>query len=161
VNPYAVKYGLGRAWGYSVLSFAAWPFYWFYVNRRLFDGETGRGRDDAVLHTLGLFVPVLNILVLYWLYRDIDELRRRGGLAGLPVGGYVAGAAFAAPILYSIALGKVNEFWDVRTRGLAAEAPMTGGEKAVIAVGASMWLLALVSVLLFALLLALGAWSSS
>src|SRR5215216_2364925 len=33
VNPYAVKYGLGRAWGYTVLSFWAWPFYWFWVNR--------------------------------------------------------------------------------------------------------------------------------
>ena len=59
-----------------------WTFYWFYGTRRLLDGELGRGRDDALLHTLGLLVPVLNIFVLYWLYRDLDELRRRPGCPG-------------------------------------------------------------------------------
>jgi hypothetical protein len=87
VNPHAVKYGLGRAWGYSVLSFGAWPFYWFYGNRRLLDGETARRRDDALLHTLGLCVPVLN--------------------------GF---------ILYSVALGRVNEFWDTLTLLIVAGA---------------------------------------
>jgi hypothetical protein len=161
VNPYAVKYGLGRAWGYSVLSFGAWPFYWFYGNRKLLDGEMASGRDDALLQTLGLCVPVLNGFILYWLYRDLDELRRRAGLVGLPVGWYVAGGLFAAPILYSIALGRVNEFWDARTQGLATEAPMTTAEKAVIAVGASMWLLVALSVALFALLLIVAGASSS
>jgi hypothetical protein len=59
VSPYAVKYGLGRAWGYSVISSGVWPPYWLHRNRRLFDGELGRGRDDAAFHTVGLFVPVL------------------------------------------------------------------------------------------------------
>jgi hypothetical protein len=161
VNPYAVKYGLGRAWGYSVLSYGAWPFYWFYGNRKLLDGETARGRDDALLHTLGLCVPVLNGFILYWLYRDLDELRRRAGLAGLPVGWYVAGGLFAAPILYSIALGSVNEFWDARTQGLATEAPTTSVEKAVVAVGASMWLLVALSVALLLVLLIVAGASSS
>lgn len=161
MNPYSVKYGLGRAWGYSVLSLGAWPFYWLYVNRRLLDGETARGRDDALLHTLGLLVPVLNGFILYWLYRDIDELRRRAGLVGLPVGAYVAGGILAAPILYSIALGRVNEFWDARTLGLATEARTTTAEKAVIAVGASMWVLTTLSVALLVVLLIVGGESSS
>jgi MFS family permease len=161
VNPYAVKYDLGRAWGYSLLSFGTWTFYWFYVTRRLLDGETARDRDDALLHTLGLFVPVLNAFVLYWLYRDLDEVRRRAGLAGLSVAGYVAGGILAAPILYSIALGKVNEFWDARTQGLATEAPVSGGEKAIVAVGATIWILwALLLVLGLVLLIVVGESSS-
>jgi hypothetical protein len=159
VNPYAVKYGLGRAWGNSVLSFGMWPFYWLYVTRRLLDGETGRGRDDALLHTLGMSVPVLNVVIVYWLYRDLDEVRRRAGLPGLPVAGYVAGAIFAAPILFSVALGSVNEYWDVRTQGLASEAAITNAERAVIAVGASMWLLAALFVL-FAMLVIMWGGSS-
>jgi hypothetical protein len=161
VNPYAVKYGLGRAWGYSVLSFAMWPFYWLYVTRRLLDGETGRGRDDALLHALGMSIPVLNVFIVYWLYRDLDEVRRRAGLPGLPVAGYVAGAIFAAPIVFSVALGRVNEYWDVRTQGLAGEAPTTSAEKAVMAVGASMWLLVALFAVLFAMLLLVQAGSSS
>ena len=161
MNPYAVKYDLGRAWGYSLVSFGTWTFYWFYVTRRLLDGEVGRGRDDALLHTLGLLVPVLNVFVVYWLYRDLDEVRRRAGLTGLSVGGYVAGAIVAAPIVYSIALGKVNEFWDVRTQGLATEAPVTGGEKAIVAVGAALWILWVLSLVLLLVLLIVFGESSS
>ena len=161
MNPYAVKYGLGRAWGYSVLSFGAWTFYWFYVTRRLFDGESGRGRDDAVLHTVGLCVPVLNIFILYWLYRDLDELRRRAGLPGISVAGYVVGGALIQPIVYSIALGRFNEYWDVRTGGIATEAPMTTAEKIVVWLGAGIWILwALLVVLGVVLLIVAGEPSS-
>jgi hypothetical protein len=161
VNPYAVKYSLGRAWIYSVVSYGLWPGYWFYKNRKLLDGELGRGRDDALLHTLGLFVPVLNVFILYWLYRDVDELRRRSGLVEMPVAGYVAGGVLAAPILYSIALGKVNEYWDVRTQGLAGEAPTAGAEKAVLAVGAAFWLLTVLWLVLAALLVIFSGLSTS
>ena len=161
MNLYAVKYSLGRAWMYSMLSFGLWTAYWFYVTRRLFDGETGRGRDDAVLHTLGLYVPVLNVFILYWLYRDLSELRRRLGLPEVPVAGYVVGAAFLPPVVYSIALGKVNEFWDARTQGLATEAPTPGVEKAVIAVGAAFWLLFVLFAILLTLLVAFSSSTSS
>ena len=67
MNLYAVKYSLGRAWGYSALSIGMWTGYWFYVTRKLFDGEIAAGRDDALLHTHGLYVPVLNVFILYWL----------------------------------------------------------------------------------------------
>lgn len=140
MNPYAVKHSLARAWGLSVLSFGLWTALWLHRTRKLFDGELANGRDDAGFHSIGLFVPGLNALVLYWLYRDLDELRRRAGLGGIVVPLYVTGGIFAAPVVYSIALGQVNELWDARTRGLAVEAPITGGEKAVIAVGAAAWL---------------------
>ncbi len=161
MNPYAVKYSLGRAFGYSLISFGGWTFYWLYVTRRLFDGELGRGRDDALFHTLGFLVPVLNIFVIYWLYRDLDELRLRAGLPGLEVTGYVLGAVVAAPIVYAIALGKFNEYWDVRTQGLATEAPTKGAEKAVVAVGVAIWVLWLLLIILGALLLIFAGESSS
>ena len=150
MSPYAVKYGLGRAWGYSVITYGLWPAYWLHRNRRLFDGELGQGRDDAAFHTVGMFVPILNVFVLYWLYRDLDELRRRAGLSGIPVPGYVVGAVFAAPVVYSIALGQVNEFWDARTAGLATEAPRTTAETVLLVIGAVWWLL---SILWFAILI--------
>ncbi len=112
------------------------------------------GRDDAVFHTVGMFVPVLNFFVAYWLYRDLDELRRRAGLAGIPATGYVVGAIFALPVIYSIALGKVNEFWDARTHGLATRRPGHGPGEGRACVGAALWLLYVASialVLLFAL----------
>jgi hypothetical protein len=151
VNPYAVKYGLGRAWGYSALTVGAWLLFWFHRTRKLLDGELGQGRDDALLHSIGLLVPVWNIFVLYWLYRDLDELRRWHGLPEIPVAAYVAGGALAPAIVYSVALGKVNEFWDVRTQGLATDASTTGGEKVLLAIGVVIWVLGSVWLVLIVL----------
>jgi hypothetical protein len=156
LNPYGVKYGLGRAWGFSVLSFGAWTGYWLFRQRKLFDGEFAQGRDDAVFHTIGLFVPVLNVFVLYWLYRDFDELRRRAGLGGIPVALYVIGGVFLAPVMYSIALGQVNELWDVRTQGHAVDAPVTTVEKVLIGIGIGIWALYLLAIVLL-IALAIGA----
>ena len=141
MNPYGVRYGLGRAWGFTALSFGLWLVFWFHRTRKLLDGELARGRDDALVHSIGLVVPVWNIFVLYWLYRDLDELRRWNGLPGLEVALYTIGGALAPLVTYSMALGKFNELWDRRTHGLAVEAPVTRGQKAVLAAGAVLWLL--------------------
>jgi hypothetical protein len=145
---YAVKRGLGRAWGFSLASFGVWGYWWFYVHRKLIDGEKGEGRDDAVLHTVGLFVPILNFFVLYWLWRDISQLRARVGLSDFSAGAYLVGAVFLAPVMYSIVLVKLNEYWDARTQGLATEAPVTTGEKVAIAIGAALLVLWLLFVVL-------------
>ncbi len=141
MNPYAVKYGLGRAWGFTLLTVGLWLVFWFHRTRKLLDGELARGRDDALVHTIGLLVPIWNIFVLYWLYRDLDELRRGKGLPGLEVPLYSVGGALAPALTYSIALGKFNELWDRRTQGLAVNAPVSTGEKAVLGAGGLLWLL--------------------
>jgi hypothetical protein len=74
---YAVRRPLGRVWGFTLLSFGLYGGHWFYVTRRLLDGELALGRDDAALHTVGLVVPVLNFFVVYWLWRDLNALRLR------------------------------------------------------------------------------------
>jgi hypothetical protein len=157
---YAVKRGLGRAWGFSVLSFGIWGYWWFYVYRKLIDGESGAGRDDAVLHTVGLFVPILNFFILYWLWRDISTLRTRVGLSEFPAGGYVAGAIFLAPVVYSFVLVKLNEYWDVRTQGLATEAPVSTGEKVAVGIGAA-FLVLWVLLILVGIIIAISTSDSS
>ena len=154
---YAVKRGLGRCIGFTVLSFGGWLFYWLYTHRKLLDGELGRGRDDAVLHTVGYMVPLWNVFILYWLWRDLDELRRRVGLPGFPVGGYVAGAIFLAPVFFSLVAARMNEYWDVRLGGWATEAPVTTVEKVLLGLGAAIWALWLLTILLLVVLLALSA----
>ena len=116
MNPYAVKYSLGRAWGFTLLSLGLWLIVWFHRTRRLFDGVLAGGRDDALVHTIGLLVPIWNIFVLYWLYRDLDELRRWNGLPGVEVPLYTAGGALAPAVMYSIALGRFNESSGTRAR---------------------------------------------
>jgi hypothetical protein len=155
---YAVKYGLGRCIGYSVLSFGAWSFYWFYVNRRLVDGELAQGRDDALLHMFGLLVPVLNVFVTYWLWRDYNRLRVVHGLREFPAVEYSIGAIFLAPVFWCLALGPINEYWDVRLRGWAREVTRaTTAERILIGTGIALWALWVLSIVLLIVLLALSS----
>jgi hypothetical protein len=153
---YAVKRGLGRCIGFSVLSFGAFPFFWLYTYRRLLDAELGQGRDDGVLHTLGLLVPVLNVFVTYWLWRDLAALRVRVGLQEFPVVPYTVGAIFLAPVFYCLVLPQLNEYWDVRLQGWAREAPVTTAEKVIVGIGIGLWVLWVVVIALTVALLILS-----
>jgi hypothetical protein len=161
VDTWAVKRPTGRCWGFSIASFGLWTYFWFYTYRRLLDGELGDGRDDATLHTLGLLVPVLNFFVIHWLWRDLNELRGRVGLPPFSDVGYLVGAIFLAPVFFTLANGRLNEYWDARSQGHATDAPVTTTEKVVIGVGAALWLLWIVTVVLTILLAVLFASESS
>lgn len=146
VEAYAVKRPLGRVWLYSAGSFGLYCYAWFHTHRRLLDGELGLGRDDATLHTLGLLVPILNFFIIYWLWRDLNALRQRFGLAEFPDIAYLIGSIFLAPVFFSLVLVQLNEYWDVRTHGLASDAELNSFEKATLVIGAcllALWLLAL------------------
>jgi hypothetical protein len=147
-NPYAVKYPGVRVWLFSILSLGLYGFYWFYKNRKLLDGEYG-DRDDAVMHTCGLLVPIFGFIITFWLWRDLNELRVRHGLSEFSVAGYLVGSILGlSPIFYSLVLGHMNEYWDVRTGGLAVDAPVTTEEKWIAWISAAVWALLLVMTVL-------------
>lgn len=132
-----VKRSLGRCWGFMLGSLGIYSLYWLYQTRALLDRELRHGRDDATLHTLGFLVPVLNYFVVYWLWRDIARLRQSIGLPPFEVGLYVAGTVVGgAPITYSLVGDRLNEYWDHRSQGWAADAPVTTGEKLTLLGGA-------------------------
>ena len=156
---YGVKFSQRRAWGLSIITFGVWSVWWLHATRQRFDAELANGRDDALKHSLLYFVPVANYFVIYWLWRDLDILRRRVGLPSMPVLGYVLGAVLLAPVFFTIVLNRYNEYWDVRLEGGALPAPVTTSEKIAIALGVVVFLLYMV---LFALLLAvLAIWAST
>ena len=135
-----VKHPLGRAWGFTILSFGLWGYYWFYVTRRRLDRDLAHDRRDATLHTLGLLVPVLNVFIVYWLWRDLGAARTRAGLPGFPHLAYLIGSLFLPPVFYSLVLGRANEYWDARAGGEAGYAPVTTVEKVLIGMGIALWL---------------------
>ena len=159
VEAWGVKRSMGRCWGFTLLSFGIYAPYWLYVTRGLLDRELQHGRDDAALHTVGYFVPILNYFIVYWLWRDVDRLRRSIGLPPFEVGLFVGLTVIGgAPITYSLVLNKLNEYWDHRSLGWAADAPVTTGEKLVVAAGAAFWLLFLLGFILVFVLLLAASW---
>jgi len=139
----AVKRPLGRTILFMVLSMGFYHFYWFYKTRPLVTAEVG-GKDDAGLQTAGLAVPILQFFIIYWLWRDIDLMRRRLGLSEVPALLYVLLSAFipfAQIVCYVLVAEKLTEYWDWRTQGQATDAPTTGGEIAVVIAGATFFFL--------------------
>lgn len=157
VEAWRVKRSMGRCWGFTLLSFGIYGPYWVYVTRKLLDAELQHGRDDAAFHTVGMFVPVLNFFVTYWIWRDIDRLRQALGLPRFEVGVFVGLTVIGgAPVTYSLVLNKLNEYWDHRSQGWATDAPVTTGEKIVVIAGAVFWL-TFVGAFLLVLILTLAA----
>jgi hypothetical protein len=157
VGELAIKRGLGRVIGFSVLSFGIYTYYWFYVTRKQLNSELG-STDDAGLYTAGLLVPILNVIITYWLWRDLNELRRRLGLPEFNVVLWIVLAMFvpfAALVIYLMIVNRLNEYWDVRTQGAAVTAPVTSGEKIVIGIGIGIW--ALLALIVIAIIVAVAA----
>ncbi len=139
--------------GFTILSPFIYPYYWFFVTRKQLNSELG-STDDAGLYTAGLLVPILNIIIIYWLWRDIDALRRRVGMPEFNVILWLVLSAFvpfAAIVFYPMVVNRLNEYWDVRTQGAAITAPVTSGEKIVVAIGAAFWALIVLGIVAIAI----------
>lgn len=62
-------------------------------------------------------------------------------------------------MFFSLVANRLNEYWDVRTQGLATDAELTTFEKASLAVGGAflaLWLLTLVLAIIVIVLAATG-----
>jgi hypothetical protein len=143
VGELAIKRGVGRVIAFSILSFGIYTYYWFYVTRKQLNSELG-STDDAGLYTAGLLVPILNIIITYWLWRDLNVLRQRVGLPEFNVILWLVLSMFvpfAALVIYPMVVNRLNEYWDVRTQGAAVTAPITTGEKIVVGIGLAFWAL--------------------
>lgn len=131
---YAVKWPLARVIGFTILSLGIYQFYWFYITRKWITQQIG-GNDNVGLQTLGLIVPILNFVIIYWLWRDISALRERVGLSPMNVSVYVIvyilGALFLPlvnVVILVLVLQALNEYWDASTNGQAVDKPTTSGE---------------------------------
>ncbi len=83
-----IKYSVIRVFGLSWVTSGLYWFYWFYQNRRILSREL-KTDDNAGLQTIGLIVPILNLFIIYWIFRDINRVRRENNLEGFSAGMYV------------------------------------------------------------------------
>jgi multisubunit Na+/H+ antiporter MnhG subunit len=147
----AIKLGILRVIILGLIS----PFYglyWFYHTRGVVTRELGTN-DQVGLQTAGLFVPILNIFIYYWLLRDIDKLNRQIGGQGFPVPPVwmILGPVILAiiPLVNLLAgvlglvvailvLMRMNEVYDKKG---ATSKPFSGGEIAVVVLGIAFYIL--------------------
>ncbi|MSU76359.1 hypothetical protein EXS54_02745 [Patescibacteria group bacterium] len=145
----AVKRSIPRVIIFGILS-PLYSLYWFYQTRGVVSKQVG-GQDQVGLQTVGLIVPILNLFIWYWLLRDVDKFNKGAGGQGFPVspiwmilGPIILGiipfvnflAPFVAIAVIIIVLLRLNEALDKKG---ATDAPYTGGEIAVVVLGALFW----------------------
>lgn len=81
-------------------------FYWFYKTTRSL-ADHHQLDKNAGLYTLGLLVPLLNIYLLWRLFKDIQQYSRRAGSTVLKYPGWLAllflalSGLYRLPALYS------------------------------------------------------------
>ena len=68
--------------------------------------------------------------IIHLPWRDPNALRLRFGLREFPEIAYLVGCIFLAPLFFSLVVNELNEYWDVRTQGLATDAELTSFERA-------------------------------
>jgi hypothetical protein len=135
VEGWAVKRSVVRV--VLLLFGGTYIFYWFYKTRPKVTAELGT-HDNVTGQTWGLLVPILNWFIIYWLLRDIAEVRRRMGMPNdLDAVVMLVIWIFVSPAGIGLSQNQLNEYWDRRSNGYATDAPLTFAE--VIA-GVALWI---------------------
>jgi hypothetical protein len=104
-------------------------------------GELGT-YDNVTAQTWGLLVPILNYFIIYWLLRDIAEMRRRLGMPNdMDAIVMLVIWIFVSPAGIGLSQNQLNEYWDLRSNGYATEDPITVTE---VLAGFALWIFVLV-----------------
>ena len=126
VEGWAVKRSVVRV--VLLLFGGTYIFYWFYKTRPKVTAELGT-HDNVTAQTWGLLVPILNWFIIYWLLRDIAEVRRRMGMPNdLDAVVMLVIWIFVSPAGIGLSQNQLNEYWDRRSNGYATDTPLTFAE---------------------------------
>jgi hypothetical protein len=133
---------VGSCFGWLLLSFGLWSYAWIYDN--LTEIGNARGKDtQAALKTVLYLIPIVNIWVLYEVWKEIDEFAKSTGDEGYNVILYVIlGFIPIVNIFILISVqNKINETWGRATNGAAQKADLGTLGLVTVIVGVLFWVL--------------------
>lgn len=131
---------IGSCFGWLLLSFGLWSYAWIYNN--LTEIGTATGKDtQATLKTVLYIIPIVNLFVLYFTWKDVNEFVEGTGSDGF------------SPILYIIlsfipivnifilvsVQNKLNGAWEKATNGAAEKAELGTLGLVMVIIGALFW----------------------
>ena len=134
---------VGRCVALLILSWGFWGFAWVYHTTKEVSPRVNRPTSPAARAWM-YAVPILNLFVLYWCWRDIEEYTKRARaqsfdlllwfLLSILVG-------FVAFYSYPMVQSRLNDAHRSATNGVAGDAPMEAIDWIMIAVGWAFFLL--------------------
>lgn len=131
---------IGSCIGWLILSFGLWGFAWIYNTLEEIGDATGKD-TQATLKTVLYIIPIVNLFVLYFTWKDVSEFAESTGEGGF------------SPILYIIlsfipivnifilisVQNKLNATWMRATNGTAQKADLGTLGLVTVVIGALFW----------------------
>jgi hypothetical protein len=135
----------------SVLTMSIYNLRWFYRTWKQLKQDRDLDMSPG-LHTLGLFVPILNIVLVLNLLREIKEYNEEAGIDARYAPGAVLAGFIAANLLIwlpapwwtlsllsviplAFAQRALNGYWRARQPALSVRRALTGGQVATVVAG--------------------------
>jgi magnesium-transporting ATPase (P-type) len=118
---------VGRCILLTIVSFGLWSFAWIYHTADEVSPAAGQDASPP-LRTIGWLIPIVNIVVLFLSWRDIDNFLKKHGAKDVPVIVFLLLTIFipfAAIFTYIIVQNRLNDGWAAASGGQATDAPMT------------------------------------
>jgi magnesium-transporting ATPase (P-type) len=125
-SPATVR-SVGRCILLTIVSFGLWSFAWIYHTADEVSPAAGQDASPP-LRTIGWLIPIVNIVVLFLSWRDIDNFLKKHGAKDVPVIVFLLLTIFipfAAIFTYIIVQNRLNDGWAAASGGQATDAPMT------------------------------------
>lgn len=101
-----VKRSVLRVIGLAIVTSGLYYFYWFFVTKNQLKRET-KNDQHVGWQTVGLVVPILNLFIHYWLYRDINNARATQKQAPFPAVWYVIIPVILLALAAVIGIGSI------------------------------------------------------
>jgi hypothetical protein len=133
---------VGSCFGWLLLSFGLWGFAWIYDTLTEIGNATGKD-TQATLKTILYLIPIVNLFVLYFTWRDVSEFVENSGEPSFNPILYVLLSLI--PIvnvfIFVSVQGKLNAGWVRGTNGTAQKADLGTLGLVMVIIGAVFWVL--------------------
>ena len=135
--------GVGRCIALLILSWGFWGFAWVYHTTKEVSPRVNRPTSPAGRAWM-YAVPILNLFVIYWCWRDIEEYTKRSRAQSFDLLlWFLLSILISVVTLYSYPMvqSRLNDAHRSATNGTAQDAPMEAIDWIMIAVGWAFFLL--------------------
>lgn len=144
----------------ALITFGIYEIYWFYRNWKHLKFHNNLDISPG-WRTVGLFVPILNIVLIYKQFKNIRDFTKEAGcdihlspgwitvsyialglLANLPDPFWLLGFLGVVPL--AVVQGVLNSYWEKEQSQLVVRKGLSGGQVALLVFGAIFWIIVLI-----------------